>query len=478
MHPSTVYGGTRMKPLVSLFILTSAAVSSAQEIDRAAIDSFVNAERERQHIPGIAIAVLRNGKPVYMKGYGKANLERDRAVTPTTVFNIGSVSKQFLAAAVLKLQEQGKLKLDDSLTKFFPDAPAAWKGITLKHLLSHTAGLPRELTGWNPIVPYTEVQWLKLAYATKPIAEPGAQWLYSNAGYFIVAMTISRAAGRPWGEYIENEIFRPAAMNTTKVALPSLVLPNRADGYVWDGQKWQEDGPLNSVRPSGAFVSTLADLARWEQVLTERKFLKAASFDALAQPIRLANGEARAYGLGWYLDAYGPNRVVHHAGGIVGYRSEFMRFVDKGLTVILVTNIGTLQTEIIAQGIARRALPELVLTRGKPKRDAKPGLTAQISTLLTQVANQSEISDGPITPALKNALGGYPAPMRSELKTYLQASKVLTFLREDDVQRLGVARQGQRIAKVRFYRLGPAYMTGYFTAEDRLAFFETSDDQP
>lgn len=455
--------------------VTAGAIASAQAANTAAIDAFVNAERERQHIPGIAIAVVRNGKPIFTKGYGKANLERDRAVTPTTVFNIGSVSKQFLATAALRLQEQGKLKLNNELAKFFPDAPEAWKKITIRQLISHTAGLPRELTGWNPIAPYKEEDWRKLAYATKSDAEPGARWAYSNAGYFILAMTITKAAGRPWGDYIEDEIFKPLGMKSTRVAVPSLVFPNRAEGYVWNGGKWQDDGPLNSVRPSGAFVSTLADLVKWEQVLTERKFLKPASFEALSAPSRLADGRIWPYGLGWYLDGYGPHRVVHHAGGIVGYRAEFMRFVDKGLTVILLTNIGTLQTETIAQGVARRALPELMLTRGKPRRDPNPGLTNRVQTVLTQVANSGEIPDETVTAPLKRALAGFPAPMRAELK---ENAKTLIFLREDKAPKIGMTRQGQPVVKTRFYRMGDLYVTAYFSPEDRLAFFETSNEQP
>jgi CubicO group peptidase (beta-lactamase class C family) len=466
------------RPLSLALFVTAGAIASAQSVNTDAIAAFVNAERERQHIPGIAVAVVQNGKPIFTKGYGKANLERDRTVTPATVFNIGSVSKQFLAAAVLKLQDQGRLKLDDELTKFFPDAPEAWKKITVRHLVTHTSGLPRELTGWNPIVPYKEEDWRKLAYATKPVAEPGAQWAYSNAGYFILAMTITKAAGRAWGEYVEEELFKPLGMRSTRVAVPSLVFPNRAEGYIWNGGKWQDDGPLNSVRPSGAFVSTLADLVKWEQALTQRKFLKPASFDAFAQPSRLADGRIWPYGLGWYLDGYGPHRVVHHAGGIVGYRAEFMRFVDKGLTVILLTNIGTLQTEPIAQGIARRALPELILTRGKPRRDPKPALTGRIQTVLIRIANQGDIPEESVTPPLKRALGGFPAPMRAELKAEIEKAKALVFLREDSAPKVGMARQGQSIAKTRFYRLGSLYVTAYFSPEDRLAFFETSNEQP
>lgn len=449
------------------------AISPVQAVDRGAIDAFVNAERERQHIPGIAVAVVRNGKPLYVKGFGKASLKPERAVTPETVFNIGSVSKQFLATAVMKLQEQGKLRLDDSLDQHFPDAPAAWRGITVRHLLSHTSGLPRELTGWNPLSAYGEADWLRLAYATRPVAEPGTQWEYSNAGYFILALLISRASGRPWGEYVESEIFRASGMGSTRVALPSLVVPHRADGYVWDGQRWKDDGPLNSVRPSGAFVSTLSDLVRWEQVLTERKLLKPASFEAMAQASRTTDGRDRAYGLGWYLDAYGPHRVVHHAGGIVGYRAEFMRFVDKGLTVILLTNIGTLQTEVIAQGIARRALPELMLTRGKPGRDGRPKETSEVREVLVRVADGADVGEGLATPELRKAVAGYPAAQREDLKG------ALVFLREFDVRKFVVSRQGKRIARTRIYRIGAdRFLTAYFTAEEKLAFFEVSGDQP
>ncbi|MGV3617125.1 MAG: serine hydrolase domain-containing protein [Fimbriimonas sp.] len=457
------------------------AIAPAQTIRAGEIDAFIEAERERQHIPGIAIAVVRHGKPLYVKAYGKANLKRNQATTVTTTFNIGSVSKQVLATAALKLQDEGKLRLDDDLTKFFPDAPAEWKRITLRHLITHTAGLPRELPGWNALTVLTEKDWQRMAYAIKPTTEPGTAWAYSNAGYFILAMAISRASGMPWGVYIESTIFRPLGMNATRVADPKLTVPFRAEGYLWDGRTWQDDGPLSSVRPSGAFVTTIADLIRWEQALVDRKLLRPATSGLLTQPARLSNGQTWPYGLGWYLDAFAGTRVVHHGGGILGFRAEYARF-DRGLTVLVLSNVASANCEDVAEGIARRVMPEFTLTRGAPRPDRNRALTGQVSELLRQVASKGEVSDAVATLPLRRALGGYPDALRAELKTCLGDADGVTFLREVDVARFGTVKQGQRIARVRYYRLGDGprsqYMTGYFSPEDKLAFFETSAERP
>ena len=439
------------------------------------VDAFVRREQARQRIPGVAVAVVRGGRPIILRGFGRANLEQGTSVTPDTVFRIGSVSKQFLAAAVVKLAEEGKLHLDDEASKFLPGAPPEWHGVTLRRLLSHTAGLPRELPGWRPDVRYTEDDWLRLAVATKPTTSPGTSWTYSNAGYFVAALVISRAAGIPWTDYVDRSLFRPLGMTRTRVDSSKDLISGRASGYELVGESFRNDDPMVSVRPSGAFVSTARDLARWEAALASGVVLPRNRIAEMTMPSRLLTGDRWPYGLGWYLDLFGADPVVHHGGTIQGFRAEFARYVGKDLTVIVLANAAHAQCKPIAQGLARRVEPSLTRTTVRLPRDPSPVMTSDVAAFLKSVSQGSTYDGDLATDSLKSAIRGYPAPMRRELATALSSVK---YLAAEEVARHQLRQQNQEISRVRFYQVGPAFLTAYFTAEDKLAFFELSPDRP
>src|SRR5450432_4157786 len=205
------------------------ATSAAQPADEVA--QYVHAEMDRQKIPGLALLVARNGKPLRTEGYGLANVELSVPVKPETLFQSGSVGKQFTATAVMMLVEAGKLGLEDPLGKFFPQAPAWWRRVTVRELLSHTAGFTDYPKNFDFRKDYTEDQLLSIVEAIPAAYTPGSQWSYSNLGYLTLGILIHRVTGEFYGDFLQQRIYQTMGMTTTRIISEEEIVPNRSDGY-------------------------------------------------------------------------------------------------------------------------------------------------------------------------------------------------------------------------------------------------------
>jgi CubicO group peptidase (beta-lactamase class C family) len=323
-------------------VILAVAIAAQARADQ--VDDFVLAQMQKLHIPAVSIAVLKHGKVVKANGYGLANLELDVRATPDTVYQIGSVSKQFIAAGILLLERDGRLRLDDPVRQYMEDAPAAWQPITLRHLLTHTSGLVRE----SPIAQVSQqsnVEAVRAAYGTPLLFKPGEKMQYSNLGYFTLAEVITRAAGKPWPQFIEERIFAPLQMHATRTTTNDELVPHRAGGYVWADDRFRNAQLVPMVRPSGAFISTVRDLAKWDAALYSDAILTAAQRQQMWTPVTLNDGSTQPYGFGWDIGKAGQHRLVRHAGAMLGYRSELSRYVDDGLTVVVLTNLFAAPTE-------------------------------------------------------------------------------------------------------------------------------------
>ncbi|HTH51464.1 MAG TPA: serine hydrolase domain-containing protein, partial [Pyrinomonadaceae bacterium] len=311
-------------------------------------------------IPGAGIAVVRDGKVVLAKGYGSADVDAGVAANENTAFQIASVTKQFTAAGVMLLVEQGKIKLDDPLGKYLTDVPAKWSAVTIRQLLNHVSGIPNYTAGGKLVTDkvYTQAEIIDLVRNSPMAFEPGTKWEYSNTNYFLLGMVIEKVSGKPYADYMRERVFKPLGMNSTVVNTTGLKLKNAALGYASDKGKWQRSG-TDPSQPfaAGAIVSTPVDMAKWTIAIGEGKLLKKTSWDEVFAPGKLADGKPTNYGFGWDLGKLGEVSYIGHSGGIQGFGSYHVRFPADNLSVVVMANSLGSATDI-ANDIAALYLPK------------------------------------------------------------------------------------------------------------------------
>ena len=344
--------------LVLTFLAVARAVPlHAQSVGARAtsdsVDRYVTAELARQHIPGLSLAVVLAGKVVKAQGYGVADLENGVPVTPETVFKIGSVSKQFLATGIMLLAQDGRLTVDDPVTKYYADAPDSWRGITLRHFLTHTSGVMREGAAFDALKVQADSVVIRSAF-TRPLEFPtGSKYQYCNVCYFTLADVIARVSGKPWSDFLAERVFQPLGMKATRTTTTTGLVPHRARGYVWRDSGYVNAAELVALRPSGAFLSTVVDLAKWDAALYEDRVLTKASRAAMWTRTQLTGGGSSDYGFGWELDSLDHHWRVQHNGALPGFRAAFVRFVDDSLSVVVLTNGDSALPGDVADGVAR-----------------------------------------------------------------------------------------------------------------------------
>ncbi len=369
------------------------------------IDDSMVALMAWEHIPGLSLAVIRNGDLVKAKGYGMANLETSTPATPETVYRIASVSKQFLAAAVMTLVQDGRLQLNDPMGKYIDGAPASWAGITIAQLLSHTSGIARDLPGFDPFKVQSDADFLRASFALPLRFKPGEHWAYSNINYYCLAEIIRKASGRPWDQFIADRIFARAGMTRTRTTTMEDIVPNRASGYSSEESGFTNAEVWRAVRPSGAFLSTVLDFAKWDAALYSDSILNESSKAAMGSPVTLNDGSTYPYGFGWFIDPRPGHRRLHHGGGVPGFVCEFDRFLDDRITVVIMANIGGRVLEDTAIAVAGDFVPALKALPIPALDDPDPALAAQVRGIVESLA-QHRIGNGPFTASLEAELKG------------------------------------------------------------------------
>lgn len=353
---------------VAVVLLSLAGVGHAQT-DK--IDDYVKGALERQKLPGVSIAVVRNGEIVKAKGYGLANIELNVPATAETIYQSGSVGKQFTATAVMMLVEEGKIGLDDKISKYFVDAPERWSGITVRHLLTHTAGTTDYPKDFDFRRDYTEDELLKKA-AEIPLAfAPGEKWSYSNMGYVMLGILISKVTGKFYGEFLKERIFKPLEMNTARIISEADIVPNRAAGYrqvkgELKNQEWVS--PSMNTTADGSLYLTVLDMAKWDAALYTEKLLKKSSLAQMWTPVKLSTGKSQQYGFGWGFSEVRGHKIIEHGGAWQGFTSHIARYVDDKLTIIVLVNRAGGNPGAIAHGIAGLYNPELAPPERKEAR--------------------------------------------------------------------------------------------------------------
>ena len=370
--------------IVAAGLVTAAAAVFARDWREATTAALVE-ERVRPDEPGVAVLVRQDGKTIVARGFGVRDLRSRDRIGPDTAFRLASVTKQFTATAVMLLVRDGKLRYDDALTDVFPAFPAYGRRITIRHLLTHTSGLPDYETlmdaaekGRAPIwtadrqIHDDEVLAL-LRGETKGRFEPGTSWAYSNSGYVVLGLVVARVSGKPFPDFLRERIFRPLEMTRTLAYEKGKNdVQERAFGHTKEDGRFQEadQSPTSATLGDGGVYSTIEDLAKWDEGLRANALLSPAWMKPATTPVtlvdgsrprwpaepgddNLAPGEPVAYGFGWFLDPWrGRPRMWHH-GSTRGFRAAIERFTEDGVTVVVLANRDDLDLRDLAVQIVK-----------------------------------------------------------------------------------------------------------------------------
>lgn len=311
--------------------------------------------------PGAVFLVVKSGEPIYRKAFGLSNLELGVPMIPENVFEIGSMTKQFTAVAVLLLEEQGKLRLDDPITKFIPDYPTNGKIITVHHLLTHTSGI-KSFTSMKSLraIERQDLSPKELLdfFKNEPIDfEPGAEFKYNNSGYVILGYLIELVSGQSYADFVQEQIFQKLGMNASQYASHSQVIPNRAYGY------HQKDDYVNKnyvslslPYASGSLMSTVDDLLIWNEALKRNRLLKPETKAKLFTNYSLNNGEKTNYGYGWHIASIVENPSYEHGGSIFGFKSMAVYLPDQDIYVVGLSNCDCNSPTALTRMIAEFAM--------------------------------------------------------------------------------------------------------------------------
>ncbi|WP_439470323.1 serine hydrolase [Brevundimonas sp.] len=378
-------------------------LSSAQ---MAEIDRYVLAEMGRQRAPGLAVGVYLKGQPVYLKGYGLADVEWAAPMGPDTRMQTGSLGKQFVATAILKLVEEGKVALDAPVGRYFPEAPEGWAGVTVAHLLSHTSGIgsydnPDLIGPGGPFDirrDYTEDELATAIAALPNEFEVGTQWSYNNTNYVLLGILIHRVTGQAYGDYLRDAFFAPLGMSATRVISDTDVIPRRASGYEMRAGRLRNQAwvsPTFNSTADGTIYTTVEDMGRWENALVEGRVLSAASLEKMWTVFPLADGTPNPgnYGFGWKIDAMGRTRRIIHSGAWQGFTSNMTRYPDRGVTVVVFANLdGTANPALVARVVAGLVDP-VVMPRQFPALPDDPARAERIRAFVAKAQDGGDLKD-------------------------------------------------------------------------------------
>jgi D-alanyl-D-alanine carboxypeptidase len=331
---------------------------------QSAIDSIAIATVEGGELPGIAVGVWAGGKPVHLRGYGLAVLEGAVAATDSTAFRIGSIAKQITAAAVLRMEEQGRLSVSDPISRYLANAPAHWEAVTIHHLLNHTSGIPSytELEEWRRrSSERLTIDQLIALFRELPLEfEPGAGWVYNNSGYLLLGPVIERVSGLPYAEYVVEELAAPLGLRETGECGEQA--PGIAVGYRPgpDGFVPAAGNQLGGTFADGDLCSSARDLLRWTAALAEGRVVSPGTYTRMTTPGMLSDGREFPYGYGFQLLHHeGAGRVVEHGGGVPGFVSSIAYYPEQEVIIAVLTNRGTNTAPVVKEAIARHLFADL-----------------------------------------------------------------------------------------------------------------------
>src|SRR5688572_21735003 len=449
-----------------LLLLAVPLVAHAQDVAR--MEQLVQARVDDKSFMGVVL-VARGDQVILSKGYGSANLEWNIPNTPSTKFRLGSITKQFTAAAILLLAERGKLALEDPIKKHWPNAPTTWGDITVFQLLTHTSGIANFTSGpdfaqWK-LQPSTPQQTLDHLRDRPLDFVPGARMSYSNSNYVLLGLLVDRLSGQSYADFVRDNLFKPLGMSDSGYDVSAAILPQRAAGYT-PGFSNAPYTDMSIPHGAGGLYSTTPDLLRWTQGLFGGKLLSAASLEKMTTPFK----DGYAFGL-VVNDAAGRKQISHN-GGIEGFNTQLTYYPDSKITVAVLANVngnapGQLAAQLgtIAHGDAVRLsaertsidLPREKLDRLVGNYALLPTATMRITVVGSQL--QSQLGLQPVVPLFaENETVFFPRVVDAELTFELDASGKATAL---TLRQNGQERRAPRIAERTEIALPPAVLSRY-----------------
>jgi CubicO group peptidase (beta-lactamase class C family) len=347
------------KCFLLLFLISFTVYSFGQIKESQAIDSIFT-EWNKTDVPGCALGIIREGKLIYAKGYGMANMEYDIPNAASSVFRIGSTSKQFTAASIVLLAEKDKLTLDDNLKSLFPDFPEYAKKITIRHLLNHTSGIRdylqiSYLKGLGDDDYYTDDNVMKwLINQTDLNFAPGEEYLYSNSGYWLLGQIVKKVAGMNMAEFAKKEIFEPLKMDNTHFHNDHThIVKNRASGYIpGNNETYKISMTTLDMIGDGGIFTTINDIKKWDDAYYESTVLSREFWSVMTQQGVLNNGQVIDYASGLMIRKYKGLKTVRHGGAFVGFRAELLRFPEQKLSIAIFANRGDANPSRMANQVA------------------------------------------------------------------------------------------------------------------------------
>ena len=355
--------------LLTSFCLAQDSIPRMEQVVRSYVDA-------KQFMGSVLVDL--DGKTLLSKSYGSANLEWDIPNSPSTKFRLGSITKQFTAACILLLEERGKLKVEDPVKKYMPDAPAAWDKVTIFNLLTHTSGIP-SFTGF-PDYHSTEAiattpEQLVARFRDKPLEfQPGEKWNYSNSGYVLLGYLIEKISQQSYRQFVQENIFNPLRMKDSGYDSNSEIILHRASGYMPGPKGMTNAGYIDMTIPlsAGALYSTTEDLLRWEQGLMSGKLLNPSSIEKMTTPFK----NDYAFGLG--VHTANGHRLIDHGGGIEGFNTFLAYYPEDKLTVVVLANLNGQAPDAIASKLAAVAHGEnVVLPSERKEVTVSPAILAK-----------------------------------------------------------------------------------------------------
>jgi CubicO group peptidase (beta-lactamase class C family) len=352
----------------ALLILSVVAIGVAADAPRQVVattsletqaDAVVAAAMKEQMIPAVSIAIARGDRTLVARGYGLANVELDVSASASTVYRIGSLTKQFTAAAVMRLVEAGKMTLDDPIEKYLPEYPVAGRRITIRHLLTHTSGI-KSYTSLGPKfwdnapLDFSHEKLIALFTDEPPDFQPGEKFLYNNSGYYLLGVILEKVTGETYGSHVKKALFEPLGLTSTMYCDNGPLIKQRAAGYqVMLGAVL--NAPYLSMKApfsAGALCSNVTDLVAWTSALMNGKVVTRASLEQMTTPAKLNDGTSTTYGFGLAIGS-GEAKTISHGGGINGFGSYMTYQPKDGTTVVVLTNLGGAKPQAIASELMK-----------------------------------------------------------------------------------------------------------------------------